>query len=449
MNRADTVIDAGAQEPSVGLIWKLAWPVMVASLTHMLYHLVDLYWIGLLGSSALAAVSVCGPITMFFFLVGRVVNAGGVSLMSRSHGAGDREATRRWAADTLLAGLLLGTALALAMYHSIERIIGFYGLDEQTYRHSLEYIYYLILSAPVWFLSSAVNSYFFAVGRTKVPMYIGIVTNIFNALLDPFLMFGWLGLPAMGVRGAAASTFVSSLLALVLGLSIQARSGGLGRPSMAASSLGHILRIGIPVSTRDVNFPLVGFILFKLVAVYGTTTVAAFGLARRMLGLVFIYIGGLNVALTTLCGNALGAGRKEIIPRLLLKGALFGLMFHSLVGTMMFAGAPALIGAFSDEAPVISEGTLILRILVFMMLFVMGNKVLGAVFNASGRTMYPLYAAMCGQWGLLIPAAWYVSSHGLSSTLIWLSILASRGVELSLLLWFFKAGRWTPHAPRN
>lgn len=429
-------------------IWGLAWPVMVGTMSHMFLHLVDLYWIGRLGSRELAAVAIASSLMMFLWTGTRIAHGGGVALMSQALGRGDDEGRRRAAADTLTLAGLLGVVVAVAVWAGQDAAIRFFDLDAVTARLVHEYLGIVILILPLEYLGEGATSYVVGVGRTRVMMKLGLVVNGLNLVLDPLLIFGAGPIPALGLRGAALATLVASTLFGVGILWWQVRVDGVRGSDFGwrPAGLVRVLSIGAPAAARDMSRPLVQTLMFRFVAPFGVDVVAAYGLTSRIMGMVIVYIMGLSVALTTLSGRSIGEGRPERVPGILRRGASIGLALHLVVGGSLVVLAAPVLGLFDSRGGVVSVGVPLVRIFAVMMVLPLLARVMGAAFSGSGRTTPILLSSVSSHWLVQAPLAWWAATVVGTATGVWAAIFTARVVETGILWLFYRAGSWRPVA---
>jgi len=429
---------------STRTIWRLSWPVMVGITSHMLFHLVDLYWIGHLGAQSLAGVAAAGSVLMFLWTGTRVAHGGGVACISQAFGRRYDRVLRRGAADTLVAGTVLGLVVGVAAYAVIDPVVAFFDLDAPSSTAARTYLQIILLGIPCMYAGEGASAYVVGVGRTRVMMVVGLICNVLNLVLDPLFIFGAGPIPAMGLAGAAWASLASGILLTTMLLVWLVRTVGLTAADLRFDRrrVTTILSIGAPAAARDVSRPLVAMVMIKLVAGYGGAVVAAYGIASRLIGMVIIYIIGLSVALTQLCGKRIGEGRPEAVPRILAIGAAMGLAIHAVVGGLLFVGARSVLALFDGQGDVVAAGVPIVRIFVVMMVFSLAARVMGAAFSGSGTTGPSMVSSVTTHWGVQFPGAGAAVHCGFGPIGVWCSILAARVVEAMLLYAYYRAGSW-------
>lgn len=437
----------GLLEPRTREIWQLAWPVMVGVLSHMVFHLVDLFWIGYLGAKALAAVAVAGNLCFVLWTVTGIIRGGGLALLSQAHGRKDEVQLGRAAFDTLLVALGLGLLVFLCARPLLHPFLAFFRLEPACMDLALRYLSIIILGVPCWYLAESAVAYFFGVGQTRIPMAVGVVANTVNMVLDPLLIFGWGPFPEMGIEGAAWATLAGNLVLVAGNLFFQVRRGGLRwrHRGLRPRTWLTIARIGLPGTLRDLSRPLVATVTFRFISVFGAAVVAAYGVSLRILGLGIVYIVGLNVALTSLTGQAIGRGEVEEVEETLDRGLRIGLFVHLVFTCLLWGLASPILSLFSDDGAVLAAGVPMVRIFCLGMSFVVVTRVFGAAFSGAGDTKPLMIASLTMHWLVQLPLTWLAAAVLAMPMAVWWGIFVARMGE-ALLLWRdYRSQRWKKH----
>jgi len=311
---------------------------------------------------------------------------------------------------------------------------------------SVGYIRIIFLALPFFYGAFVVFSTLTALGDTKTPTKIIAIISFFNIILDPFLIFGIWKFPELGINGAAAATSIAHVLAFILGISVLYKRRYLQELSKKINwnIIRDILKIGIPACLQGITRPLTGMIMFRIIASYGTTGIAAFGIGGRALGIVFIYLTGLMTSTQTLVGQSLGAKRpekaKEVVKRVLLIG--FAIQIPVTILYILFA--PQIIAIFNTDPDVIRIGTDYLRIISLCIIFIVFGTAFGGAQSGAGDTKPPMIASVISNWGLKIPIAYIIASYfHFASRGVWLAIGLSVIVESIIVTIFYYKGGWT------
>ena len=431
-----------------GEIWRLAWPIMVGITTHMLFHLVDLYWIGFLGKAALAGVAAAGALVMFLWTGTRIASAGGVAVISQALGRDDKVELRKGAADTIFTGAFLGVIVFFLTYSSLEQIVAFFKLEDAASLAAISYLRVSLLGVPLLYLLEGSVAYVIGVGETRVLMYVGLVCNVINMFVDPLLMFGYGPIPKLGLQGAAWASLLSSVILFALVVGWQAKNAGLklGDFRIRLKGISTILRIGLPAASRDLSRPLVAIVIMRLVAQFGSATVAAYGISSRIMGIVIIYIIGLSVALNQMTGKRIGEGKVHTVEAILKTGGRIGFAVHTVVATFLICLAGPLLSLFDRTGAVVEAGVPIVRIFAVMMVFPLIVRVMGAAFSGSGNTKPLMFSSISAHWLVQFPLALAAVTYWGNPLGVWLAILVARAMETAFLWTFYRTYEWQKSA---
>ena len=425
-------------------IWQIAWPVMIGQVLYTLLTVVDLFWVGRLGPATVAAVALGGSVLSVLFSAGQVFMVGVLATASRAAGADSRAGVRESLRHGLLLAVAGSTPLAVAGVLLAGSVLGWFGAAPDVVVAGQGYLAILLAVLPGFFAGMVLYAGFQALGDTRTPMFITFVTNVINLVLDPLLIFGWLGLPRMGAAGAALATVLSQSGGLVVMAVILHRRGLLSlRGPVRRESVKTILDIGIPAGLQTVTRPLTGMLTMGIVTRFGTEAMAAFGIGLRLLQLMYIYLGGLGSAGQTIVGQSLGQQKPELARRASHRVLWIAFLLQLAVMPVLFVLAPVLVRLFNDNADVVRYGTQYLRVLTPMLVVLGLSTGWESAQRGAGDTKPPMVAALVSNWLIKIPAALLLARLlGFGVLGVWLGIGVSIVVEAGILAIGYYRGRW-------
>lgn len=438
---------------SMRSVWRLGWPVTITMGAHTAFGLADLYWISSLGTDAVAAVSLVGNMLFVLFVLTQIVYVGGLAMISRRIGAGrlaGDAGAEGVAAQVLPLSLLFGLGVASAGVALARPSVLLFGASSGVTTQSIAYLVPMMATYLPIFPYVAFSAIFTAAGDTRTPMYIGVVSNIANAILDPFLIFGWAGLPAWGVAGAAVASLISSLMAAIL-MAVAYRYRPMPFPRArlfawhGAGTWPTVLRIGIPGSIGMLTRPLSTVLLLGVMARFGAAGVAAFGITIRALSILWLYHGALSTAVSTLTGQGLGAGDVPAIRRLVRRSIRFSLALSIITGVVYFVWAREIVGIFErSNTEVLELGTTFMRLLVLSNFGTSFSVVWGAAMNGAGDTRPPMVVALLANWVVKLPLAYLLAvAWGIGVNGVWWAMFISLLFEsVATFVWYRRDG-WT------
>ncbi len=366
--------------PIGGLVRHLAIPASVGFFFNTMLNVVDTFYAGMLSTDALAALSLSFPVFFTLIAMGSGFSTGATALIGHALGKGDR----REAALVASQGLILVVAsAAIAMttgYLTAAPLFRLLGASDAYLAICLEYIHVILLGSGFVFAVYMLNGMLNAQGDTRSFRDFLIVGAILNVGLDPWFMYGGLGVPAMGVAGIAAATVVLQLGGVILLARRVGRTGLLARGQGArwrphGPTLRAIVGQGVPASLNMMSIAVGIFIITWFLSRFGQQTVAAYGAATRIEQIVLLPALGLNVAALTLAAQNGGAGRLDRVRAAIRTCLGYGAVVALVGSVAIFAAARPLLGLFTRDAEVIAIGARYLRVAAliqyaYMILFI-------------------------------------------------------------------------------
>jgi putative MATE family efflux protein len=435
--------------PILKSLLTLAIPIALANVLQAAYQLIDAFWVGRLGGSAVAAVSVSTPIMFLSIGLGAGLAIAGSTLVAQYFGARNQHMVDHVAAQTLLMIVIVSVVLGGAGYVAAPALLRLMGVAPDVYVGALGFM-------RVSFVGLVFNFFFFmfqslmrGVGEAKLPVYIVLGTVILNFVLDPPFIFGWGPIPALGVKGAAVATVCTQSLAAIIGLIVLLR-GRYGIhlawrdfvPDRAYIKRAFVL--GFPASIEQSARALGLTVLTFLITSFGTLTVAAYGVGSTVLQVVMIPAMGLSMAVSALVGQNIGAGNIERAARIGRLGAWMGFWILSALGVIAFLFAPQLVAFFVPNDPgVIASGTTYLRIMALSWGLIGAQFSMTGVLRASGNMVMTMMLTLVGQWVLQFPLAYVLAEHTtLRERGIWWAFPISNLLIVLITIAVYAKGDW-------
>jgi putative MATE family efflux protein len=436
-------------------IIKLGYPIALGSLVQTLYNLADAFWLGKLGRAALAAPIISFFIIFFLIAVGLGFSISGTALVSQYIGAKEKENAVIATGNLLLYLMLISTVLSALGLIFARPLLALLETPADTF--DLTYSYYSIvmagmpLSFPMFVYHSAMNGY----GDTMSPLKISLFTAAVNLVLDPVLIFGWLGFPALGVKGAAITTLVTRALASMIGLYLFF-SGKKGIRLTLSSLKPHktitrlMMKIGIPSAVGFSGSSLGFIVLMGIVNQFGTPVISAYGIATRVIHLFMLPAMGISSAVTAVVGQNLGAGQTDRARAAVRSG--IHLMLAIIVLPMVMVGifGKELTRFFIPGDPLVHEiGRVMFYITPPSVIFFGLTSVLEGAFQGAGYTTPVMVSHIARIWVFRIPFVYILSMVILNgpadisaSVGIWWGMVLSNGASFLMMATWFKKADW-------
>jgi len=391
-------------EGITALLIRFSVPATAGMLVMATYNIVDTIFVGMLGSEAIAALSVAFPFQMLLGALGIGTGVGAASLMSRSLGSGNKEIARSAVGQVISLSLIYGLVVALAGFLYLEPLLVIFGATPEILALTGEYVIVITSGSVMFFLIMGLNNTVRGAGNPKLSMYVMIISALVNIVLDPIFIFA-LG---MGVRGAAVAT----VLAKVIGVAIMLRYFTAGSDEIRVSwsclklrpdTIRMIYVIGFPVMIQQVSTNLSLVVANNILATYGHLPIAALGLVFRLFMFALMPVIGIAQGVLPIIGFNFGAGKMERIRETLVKGTLASVGLASAFGVLYFAFPHLFISIFTREAALVELGARALRIMVVMYPLIGAQIIFSTYFQATGRGLPSLVLSLLREVILFIP----------------------------------------------
>jgi len=427
----------------------LSLPIIFANILQSAYQLTDTFWVGRLGTEAVAAVSISFPIIFLFISIGGGLGMAGTILVAQYKGKEDKKAIDHITAQTLVMVVLISTILATAGYFLSPFVLGLMGAEASVLASAISYLKISFIGIIFVFTYMVFQLLMRGVGDVKTPMYIVFATVLLNLIFDPLFIFGYGFIPAFGVSGAAIATIGTQGLAALAGIillmtgkhQIQLHLYDL-KPDWIL--IKKMFKLGFPASIEQSTRALGITIMTFLVASFGMLNLAAFGIGSRILMLVIIPARGLSMATSTLVGQNVGAGKMDRAEKTAKLSMLVGFLVLTVLGVLMFIFAEQISGFFiPGETETIRSSALFIRVMALSFGFIGIQMSLNGLFRGTGNTMISMVLSIISLWVLRFPLAYILSKHtNLAEVGIWAAFPIANVIAAGIaMVWFIK-GTW-------
>jgi putative MATE family efflux protein len=441
--------EAFAELAPTGLgVWGLAWPTIVGFGAQTLVRFADFAMVGPLGPEALAAVGLGGQVYWLVQAVANLVPTGLAAIMARAVGARDSALADRVLRQGILLSGLLAVITTIVGLPISERAIEIYGVEPRVVELGSDYLYWLIWGTVPFSLTFVFGAALRAAGDVRIPLYIGLGTNVVNILLNWVLIYGNLGAPALGVSGAAIASSISMLLQLLLfwWMWTSRRLVLVPGPSgwrLDRELIRRINTIGYPAAIEQMLFQI-GLLGFqRIMSLYGTAAIAAYNVGAQILSFSFIPGVGFATAAATLVGQHLGKREPEEAARSGWRSTGGAVASMTVMGLLVIAFAEPLAGIFTDDADVRAKTVDFIWILGLVQPLMAIEFAVGGSLRGAGDTFFPMVTIFIGLFLVrLIPAAIAGFVFHAPLQLVWCALVGDYAIKAVLLITRFRRGRW-------
>jgi putative MATE family efflux protein len=421
---------------TIPMIWGIAAIVS--------FQLIDTYYVSLLGTKQLAAMTFTFPVT---FLVFTIIMGFGIamsSVVSRLIGEGREDDVKRVTTHGLILAFGVGLGLAVVGYIFRDAIFAVMGADAEMRPLIHDYMTIWWFGAPFMATPFVGNSAIRAAGSTFAPAVIMVGVALLNAALAPFLVFGLAGFPRLELQGAAIATVLSNAAAMAAGLYIlHARKkmilplAGLHLEKFG-DSCKRLLFIALPAGMTSAVNPLVNTLIISLLAGYGQEAVAAFGIATRVEAFGFILLMALAVGMSPIIGQNFGARNFERVHETLRKAIGFSVLWCIGVAAILTIFAKQVSSIFSDDAIVIYYAAMSFTIVAPSYLFNSLVNGWSSAFNAMGKPQMAVIMTVVKMALLMVPSVLIGAKIAGVMGIFWAISLVNIVTGLGFHLWSWR-----------
>ena len=407
------------------LLMNMATPMIISMLVQALYNVVDSIYVSQISESAVTALSLAFPIQnlQIGFAVG--IGVGVNSLLSKSLGEHNQEAANRTAGNGIILMLIVTVAFVLFGIFGVRPYYEMQSTVEETVEGGIVYTSICCILTFGVFLSILCERLLQATGRTVHTMITQSTGAIVNIVLDPILIHGWLGLPAMGIAGAAWATvigqWVSGLLALYFNLKFNPDvQFGKRYLKLDPHTVKPILTVGVPSIVMNSIGSVMNFGMNQILQGFTETATSVFGIYFKLQSFFFMPLFGINNATISIIAFNFGARKPERIVKT-LKISITAAVCLMTAGLLAFQFLPdMLLGLFNPSPEFLTIGRAALRTISWSFPVAAVCISLSACFQALGNGMYSTITSICRQLVVLLPAAYLLSLSGNVNN-VWLS----------------------------
>lgn len=401
------------------LLLNMSLPMMVSMLVQALYNIVDSIFVAKLSENALTAVSLAFPIQTLLIALGTGTGVGVNSLLSKQLGERDLKQVSK----TAMNGIFLAVLSYLAFV--IVGIVGvrpFYAsqvkdADPEILTLGVQYLTIVCVCSFGLYAQLIFEKLLQSTGKTLYSMITQAVGAVTNIILDPILIFGLLGMPKLGVAGAAVATVIGQIVGGTLGLIFNIKVNKEITLSVKGfkpdgTTIGNIYKVGVPSIIMQAIGSVMTYGMNQILITFSSTATAVFGVYFKLQSFFFMPVFGLNNGLIPIVAFNYGAGKRSRVIKA-VKCSLVYAFALLLVGFIVFETIPAvLLGMFEASDEMLAIGVPALRVIAVHFLIAWFCIIAGSVFQALGNGVYSLVVSVARQLVVLLPVAFILARLG-------------------------------------
>jgi putative MATE family efflux protein len=429
-------------------IFLLAVPMILELIMESTFAVVDIYFVGKLGSSAVATVGLTETYLFLLYAIAMGLALAVTAVIARRVGEKRMEDAGASAVQSIIIALLVSVPFTVGGIFFAKELLAFMGGDAWVIEEGYRYTQWMLGGNAVIVFLFVINAIFRGAGDAAIAMRVLWIANGINIILDPLLIFGWGFIPAMGIEGAAIATTIGRGTGVLIQLWILFKGGKKIRVYVShlrvdAKAMLNILRTSIGGIGQMIVAMTSWIFLMRILANVGSEAVAGATIALRLMLFTMMPAWGLSNAAATLVGQNLGANRPDRAESSVWKIGLYNMIFLISVSFVYFFYNESLMSIFTDDARVISIGGEWIRILSYSF-FVYGWWMVSTqAFNGAGDTKTPTKINLVFFWLIQIPLAYLFAIHfdWQHSGVFWAVFFSETSAGL-FTLWLFSKGKW-------
>ena len=371
----------------IKVLTALALPIMGSSLLQFTYNLIDMLWVGGLGSDAVASIGSSSFFTGLGYSINSLVVIGAGIKVSHAIGEKNNKDVKKYINSGLAINFVISIIYALILIILGKSFISFLNLNNEFVERNS--YYYLAMNAPILFFSffnSLYTRIFSSFGNNGDSLKINAIGMIINIVLDPIFIYIF----KLGVVGAAIATLIANIVMFILyriksnGILHYDKSIGIDKEKVM-----EIMRLGFPMAFQRILFTVVNIILAKIIAIFGTNSIAAQKIGLQIESITYMVIGGLNGAIASFTGQNFGASKFKRIKQGYYTALLLGIIYSMIMSIIFIIFKEPIIRLFIREKSTILIASSYLQAVAFSQSFSTIEMVSNGLFTGLGMPKIP------------------------------------------------------------
>ena len=434
---------------------KLTIPVFFELLISSLFGMLDMMMVGNSGPASIttpsiAATGITNQVMFIGIAMAQAMSVGGTAMISRYTGANENEKIPNVVKHLLILMILILIIPFVSVNQIIPRkIMGFIGAEQGTIDIGLNYFRIVIFGFIFQSLNLAIFASMRGVGDTKTPMIINIAINFLNVIGNYILIFGKLGLPAMGVTGAGLSTSISHLVAFVILLGILLSRKHLVKLDLKKKFkfnkpiMQNLFKIGGPAALEQVGFRFGVIMFIRIISGLGTVAYATHQIASNIISLSFAPGQAFGIAASTLVGKSLGEKRVNRADSFIKETNRLALIASAFFGFIFFFFGPSIVGLYTEDVAIIQSSGNIMKVIALIQPFQASAFAISGGLRGAGDTVSTLIVTIIGVFIIRLSVAYVlINIFGFGVLGAWLAMLADQIIRWLGISLRYRTDKW-------
>jgi putative MATE family efflux protein len=426
----------------------LAVPMVLEMVMESVFMVVDIFFVGRLGASAIATVGITESLLTVIYAIAIGLSIGAAATVARRIGEKDPTAAARAAVQSIILGLVVAAVLGVTGALYAPQLLRLMGASDDVLATGSTFARVMLGASGTVLMLFLINAVFRGAGDAAIAMRVLWFANAINIVLGPCFIFGIGPFPEMGVTGAAIGTSIGRGCGVLYQVYHLTRPGG--RIQVHRADMGFDLQVMRGILRVSGTAMFQNFIstaswigLVRILTGFGSAAVAGNTIGIRIILFALLPSFGVSNAAATLVGQNLGAGKPDRAEQAAWKAGLYNTLCLGTVGAIFLLFAPQLIAIFTSDPEVAPYGVRCLRIVAAGFLFYGYGMVLTAAFNGAGDTWTPTWIYLVCLWLWEIPLAWVLAYPlGIGPTGVFIAVSVAFSTLALVSGWLFSKGNW-------
>ncbi len=440
MNKREAILSGNI----VKILFKLSLPLTLNNLIQISYSLTDMFFLGKLGSSPIAAIAFLDPVQAGILALAMGLNVAGISIISRNMGAGRYEEVNKNTGGIISVAVFSSLLISITGVFFTENFLDLMSVNDDIYDLCYAYLKPMLIGAPFIFFNQIYIGIKQGEGDTIKPFVLSLISLVLNVILNPIFILK-LGL---GIYGAALTTLIARGALGIYALWSLFSGKGLIKVKfkdliVAKDRLIQIIKIAVPSGMSKIIYAIGKVILYSYCFKYGTKAMAAFATGNRLQDLVFVMMPSLGAATATLVGQNIGNKNIVRIDSIIKKTTQISFSIGILGGMLLIIFAREMAGLMLKDTEVLSKTVLYLRMTTGAFVFFAITHIYEGVFTSAGEAKFLMAMNFIKFWflriGLLVLFDRFINIGEYS---IWVAFSLSNSVVLPYYIYVYRKKKW-------
>jgi putative MATE family efflux protein len=429
-------------------VFLLSVPMVLEMVMESIFAIVDIWFVSRLGSEAVATVGITESLITIVYSIGGGLAMATTALVARRTGEKRPEEASKVAFQAILTGLIVSFLIAIPGFLWGSDLIRLMGGSEAMQNGLSAYTRIMLGFNGIIIILFIINAVLRSSGDAAMSLRVLVLANCFNIILDPILIFGLGPIPALGIRGAALATVTGRGIGILFQLFLLFRGKrrirlSLGDLRIEPRTILQIIRLSLGGIGQSLIATTSWVGLVRIIASFGSSVVAGYTIAIRIVIFGLLPSWGISNAASTLVGQNLGAGQPARAERSVWLTARINMIILTLAGAVLAIFPATFIRLFISDPEVVAPGIQALRIISFGFLFYGLGMVMIQSFNGAGDTVTPTKVYFFCFWLIEIPLAWFLSRlEGFGQTGVFWAIVVAESIMTLVAFYLFRQGKW-------